>query len=358
MSDATDYFTLKRVGSNNSSLHDLSSPKTTPSTATNNSTAAIPAVYNNYDDEEGADEEEELILSLEEESSTFATGCTKSTSFVTRAVPHTDSFINELSKRLAQSEKKGGPVSQTSLSMRRSVPDLEQHSHPNHPHQPILTIPPISALPAACSMHHLVHHDRKSVPSSTSSPSLMKRSTTETSLHSINSSCNSSVLSSPRNNWHFNPWFSHLPPLSSTQEDSRQGSPPQDIRVKRARVLQELIATEKSYQADMELVQEIYYDTAVVSDYFSKLEIKQVFINLQEIIDFEKDFVYMLDQVGLEEHVVTIGAVFSAMVCFFFFHFLMFIAQSLKHNRRYIVWNTFMEIIVKDIKMQCANYKK
>jgi hypothetical protein len=320
MTDITDHFTLKRITSNNNSLHDLSSSKTTPSLASNNSTitATADCYYYDSDDQEYQDEEEEL-LSLEEESSMISAARSKAAALAIRAVPRTGSFVTELSKRLAQSEKKGEPVSQIipALSMRRSVPNLDQQQHP------ILATPPISTLPTASSMHHLVNNSRKSVPTSASSPSLMKRSTTCTSVHSMASSCNSSISTS-RSNWHFTQWFAHHPPLPNSssitfhtqQEDSNsniQRVSSHDA-VKRARVVQELISTEKSYQADMELVQEIYYNTAIMSDRFSKLEMKQIFINLLDIIAFEKDFVGMLDETCLEQEVITIGAAFSAMV--------------------------------------------
>ncbi|KAI9252793.1 hypothetical protein EDC94DRAFT_525629 [Helicostylum pulchrum] len=137
-------------------------------------------------------------------------------------------------------------------------------------------------------MHHIVN--RKSVPNSSSSPSLVippamiKRSTTGTSISSSNSSVSAS--SNKRNNWHFTHWFSH-PPLPSSLTTTVESQQPQPSASKRARIIQELISTEKNYQTDMELIKEIYYDEA--HQVFSKIEIKHIFINLLDIISFEKE---------------------------------------------------------------------
>jgi hypothetical protein len=369
MSDITDHFTLRQITSNNSPLHDLSSSKTAPSFTSHNSGFTTTIEFYDYDDEEEQDEEEEL-LSLEEETSMLASARSKAAALAIRAVPRTGSFVTELSKRLAQSEKKGEPISQIipTLSMRRSVPNLDLHHH----HHPILATPPISTLPTVNSMHHLANHQsRKSVPTSTSSPSLMKRSTTITSVHSIASSCNSSTMSASRSNWHFTQWFTNQPlppppppPLPTSSNISFQAQQDSPIKrsltshdaTKRARVVQELIATEKSYQADMELVQEIYYDTAVASNLFSKLEMKQIFINLLDIIAFEKDFVRILNEGCSEDKPITVGDAFSAMV-----------KKKkkkkkkdvkLKHYSRCILWSKFMQNTVKNMKMQCLNCKK
>ncbi|KAI9482857.1 MAG: Dbl homology domain-containing protein [Benjaminiella poitrasii] len=65
---------------------------------------------------------------------------------------------------------------------------------------------------------------------------------------------------------------------------------------KRSCVIQEMISTERRYQADMELVKEIYYDQAWLRDppLFSKLEMKQIFVNLPDIVAFEKKFMSLL----------------------------------------------------------------
>ena len=221
-------------------------------------------------------------------------------------VPRTGSFVNELDKRLEISKKKGEPVSQiiphNDLTLRKSAPNLTLDV--------ILPPPKIPMTPALKS--------RKSVPTSASSPSLVlppsiKRSTTNSSVHSMSS--NSSIStnqSTPSNHnkkniWHFHNWFSHPPLPSSMTHIPTSMHVPQPSAEKRARVLHELVSTEKLYQTDMELIKEIFYDNAFEA--FTKLEVKQIFVNLLEIIAFEKDFITLL-----EDTEITIDLAFSFMV--------------------------------------------
>lgn len=64
----------------------------------------------------------------------------------------------------------------------------------------------------------------------------------------------------------------------------------------------------------MELIQEVYLDDTV----FSKIEIKQIFINLLDIIAFEKEFVQLLESCQQDEYQneteMTIGIAFSMMM--------------------------------------------
>lgn len=292
ISDLSDHFPLKRNHS------DLPASKTTPSLwSSSNGSSTTAEEYEKYgdeeDDEDDQDEEDE-----EEEDEDDDDEILVIPNLGIRAVPRTGSFVTELSKRLAISEKKGEPVSHTILSMRRSAPNFEEPS-----------------LPVTTSMHHIVN--RKSVPNSSSSPSLVippamiKRSTTGTSISSSNSSVSAS--SNKRNNWHFTHWFSH-PPLPSSLTTTVESQQPQPSASKRARIIQELISTEKNYQTDMELIKEIYYDEA--HQVFSKIEIKHIFINLLDIISFEKEFLSILDSACCEqESEITIGTAFSIMVC-------------------------------------------
>ncbi|GAA5795249.1 hypothetical protein HPULCUR_000604 [Helicostylum pulchrum] len=291
ISDLSDHFPLKRNHS------DLPASKTTPSLwSSSNGSSTTAEEYEKYgdeeDDEDDQDEEDE-----EEEDEDDDDEILVIPNLGIRAVPRTGSFVTELSKRLAISEKKGEPVSHTILSMRRSAPNFEEPS-----------------LPVTTSMHHIVN--RKSVPNSSSSPSLVippamiKRSTTGTSISSSNSSVSAS--SNKRNNWHFTHWFSH-PPLPSSLTTTVESQQPQPSASKRARIIQELISTEKNYQTDMELIKEIYYDEA--HQVFSKIEIKHIFINLLDIISFEKEFLSILDSACCEqESEITIGTAFSIMM--------------------------------------------
>ncbi|CEP14557.1 hypothetical protein [Parasitella parasitica] len=280
--DLSDHLSLKRNITNTSSLVDLPNSKTAPSLWSNNSSSTttddIPVEMN--DEEECEEDEEEDIISTVVSVASISSG-----------VPRTGSFVNELSKRLIQSGKKGEPVSHittatsintvsatSTTSIRRSAP-LDE---------------PI--FPVATPIQYI----RKSVPASTSSPSLLKRSTTGTSVHSMISNNTPTGMD----------WKRYSPPLPLPDQPPLTRS----SALKRARVVQELIATEKSYKADMELIQEIYLDDQV----FSKLEIKQIFINLLDIIAFEKEFVQLLESCQQDDYhnesEMTIGIAFSMMM--------------------------------------------
>jgi hypothetical protein len=81
-------------------------------------------------------------------------------------------------------------------------------------------------------------------------------------------------------------------------------------------VIQELLYTERNYRTDMELVKEVYYDTA--HTVLSKLEIKQVFLNLLDVLTFEYEFLELLEVAcGQDEYVkehLTLGLAFQKMV--------------------------------------------
>lgn len=103
-------------------------------------------------------------------------------------------------------------------------------------------------------------------------------------------------------------WFSTPPSLPPIPSKKKPTSPE-----KRARVIKELIETEKSYQSDMELVQEIYCDHGPLS----KLEKKQVFVNLTDIIMFEKEFTRSLCQiVDDDNNVGLLCQIFTNMVIY------------------------------------------
>lgn len=67
--------------------------------------------------------------------------------------------------------------------------------------------------------------------------------------------------------------------------------------MKRAKVVQELIETERSYQNDMMIVKEVYYDRACASTSpLDKSDVKTLFSNLLDITRFEDEFVTRLEQ--------------------------------------------------------------
>ncbi|KAG0193849.1 hypothetical protein DFQ28_003001 [Apophysomyces sp. BC1034] len=73
-------------------------------------------------------------------------------------------------------------------------------------------------------------------------------------------------------------------------------SPSSDKFVKRFRIIQELVETEKIYQRDMKLIKEIYYDPACASDSpLNKNDVRRVFSNLLAIIKLEDELVPRLE---------------------------------------------------------------
>ncbi|KAK4513226.1 uncharacterized protein ATC70_013021 [Mucor velutinosus] len=288
LTDLSDHLSLKRI-TNTSSLVDLPNSATALSLWSNNSSSTA------TEDQPIEIEEEEDDMDDEEESISTVV----STLSVLSVVPRTGSFVNDLSKRLAQSGKKGELVSHITTATNSNTMSAST---------PIRRSAPLDELlfPMTASMQYI----RKSVPASTSSPSLLKRSTTGTSVHSMMSN-NSSTMMDWK--WYASSASSSCPP-PPTPPLPDQSPLTRSSALKRARVVQELISTEKSYQADMELIQEVYLDDTV----FSKIEIKQIFINLLDIIAFEKEFVQLLESCQQDEYQnkaeMTIGIAFSTMM--------------------------------------------
>lgn len=74
-------------------------------------------------------------------------------------------------------------------------------------------------------------------------------------------------------------------------------------KVKRAKVIKELIDTERSYQNDMVVVKEVYYDHACTSTSpLDKSDVKTLFSNLLDITQFEDEFVSRLTQATCVDH--------------------------------------------------------
>lgn len=219
----------------------------------------------------------------------------------TKTVPRTGSFANELSQRLAQSERKGESINHMIPS---SASLLTIHSRKSAPptHTSHFDEPPVPT----------VHYARKGVPNSTSSPSLIKRSMTITSLSSFES-----TTSSYQTTKTWTPaWLQPPPPSEPLPTEIPVLT--RSSAIKRTKVVQELFNTERNYQADMKLVQEIYYDTA--HEVLSKLEMKGIFINLLEILEFEQEFLDLLEQAcekddyDQQDHQMTVGIAFNTMV--------------------------------------------
>ncbi|KAI8391115.1 uncharacterized protein BYT42DRAFT_555674 [Radiomyces spectabilis] len=85
---------------------------------------------------------------------------------------------------------------------------------------------------------------------------------------------------------------------TSIRSSSIVSNPLEENEIKRERVIQELFLTEKSYQKDVALIKEIYYDQirTLPSTFFTIADIKLVFSNLLAILDFEKDFIERLTE--------------------------------------------------------------
>ncbi|KAG2184031.1 hypothetical protein INT44_009042, partial [Umbelopsis vinacea] len=66
--------------------------------------------------------------------------------------------------------------------------------------------------------------------------------------------------------------------------------------MKRYNVIKELVETERTYRNDMILLKEVYYDGALAaSSPIDKADVKQLFSNLPTIVDFETEFLALLE---------------------------------------------------------------
>jgi hypothetical protein len=75
--------------------------------------------------------------------------------------------------------------------------------------------------------------------------------------------------------------------------------------------VQELVDTEKTYQSDMNVLNEVYYEGACQADEFKKPDIRQLFSNLEDIIELESTFVVLLESSYKQD---TIGTTFRETV--------------------------------------------
>lgn len=73
---------------------------------------------------------------------------------------------------------------------------------------------------------------------------------------------------------------------------------------KRTKVIDELLETERAYQKDMSLLKSIYYDGAVNAG-LSKADVRHLFSNLTDIVEFEKTFVTLLEHSCQQDSVGT-----------------------------------------------------
>lgn len=149
-------------------------------------------------------------------------------------------------------------------------------------------------------------------------------SRTGTGNSSIASTASSSQNSTTGRRWNLTSWFSHqqqqqqqqleheqLKKSIRRQDDTEASSigtlSPQitgPTTDKRYKVIQELLETEKAYQRDMGLLKEIYYDGAHHAG-LTKLDIRHLFSNLIEIVEFEHTFVALLESSCEQDSVGT-----------------------------------------------------
>lgn len=152
-------------------------------------------------------------------------------------------------------------------------------------------------------------------------PVMISRTTTGNSsmISSTSTSSQNSSSTHSKRGWHISSWFSNQQqqqqqtehenlknsitrPNSASELTSLSpevtGSTP-----KRYKVIQELLETERTYQKDMLLLKEIYYDQA--TSCLSKSDVRHLFSNLQDIVDFERTFVTLLDHSCEQDSVGT-----------------------------------------------------
>ncbi|KAL0090872.1 hypothetical protein F4703DRAFT_1790823 [Phycomyces blakesleeanus] len=253
-----------------------------------------------------------------DEESPRAISWTSSVSPVT--VPRTGSFVAELSRRLEQAERMAEPVRQ----IKPASPHPTKLKFPNESH---LAIPPPST-----NTHRSTSLSTLRLP--------LPRSATGTSVNSMTSTSSNSSGTS-RRAWPYGSamasWLSgssssddlqlSIPSGHVTNSSSRRSlfpnmiltasppsypSDPSDLPpvspdlldgpeltalpTKRARVVQEILETERTYATDMRLVKEIYYDKAFESHSpLNPLDVRHIFSNLLDILALESDFLPLLE---------------------------------------------------------------
>lgn len=138
-------------------------------------------------------------------------------------------------------------------------------------------------------------------------PSVIPR--TETGNSSIvSTSSTTSSQNSFKRGWHTNMisnWFNNTNNSHQQQQETLRNSirrPPEtlDLTVspqltgsKRKNIMTELLETERNYQKDMLLLRDIYYEQALLC--LPKSDVRHLFSNLLDIVEFEKSFVAVLE---------------------------------------------------------------
>jgi hypothetical protein len=160
-------------------------------------------------------------------------------------------------------------------------------------------------------------------------PTMVSRTTTGNSsiLSSTSTSSQNSNSTNSKRGWNISSWFSNqqqqlqmeqheilknsIRRPDSTENEYESISPQLTGNLdKRTKVIQELLETEKAYQKDMSLLKMIYYDEAYNAG-FSKSDIRHLFSNLIDIVEFEKTFVTLLEHSCEQD---SVGTCFREMV--------------------------------------------
>ncbi|KAF7725435.1 hypothetical protein EC973_009609 [Apophysomyces ossiformis] len=106
-------------------------------------------------------------------------------------------------------------------------------------------------------------------------------------------------------------------PSSPTSPPPSSISVATDTSIRRFRIIQELLETEKAYHEDMKLVKEVYYDPAIASHSpLTQQDVRRVFSNLLGILELEDEFVPRLEMACQSScgDDITIGGVFRDMM--------------------------------------------
>ncbi|KAG0180166.1 hypothetical protein DFQ29_001144 [Apophysomyces sp. BC1021] len=252
--------------------------------------------------------------------------------------PRTNSFVTELSQRLEQTET-------TAPSRRTSVRPSDARLVKKTSNSSLKGIPSTNSS----STLHIPFIARTLTGNSTASTSSTSSTATSPSKRAwqYGTAITSWLTGSSVDDHQHNrlkdsitivskePVMDQYPALSSS-ETSISGSLPvspqlsgkdQHKVIKRSKVMQELVDTEKVYQRDMNLLKEIYYDQArAVGSPFQKADVKTLFANLPDIVELEVTFVTLLEDACLmtgdkriaapaDDHDdTTVGMVFREMM--------------------------------------------
>ncbi|GAN04312.1 hypothetical protein MAM1_0060c03772 [Mucor ambiguus] len=161
-------------------------------------------------------------------------------------------------------------------------------------------------------------------------PGMISRTATGNSsiISSTSTSSQNSTSTSSKRGWHISSWFTsqqqqqqeqHEQLKNSIRRSDSNGMADMDTldplspeitgsssiaTSKRTKVIDELLETEKAYQKDMSLLKSIYYDGAMNAG-LSKAEVRHLFSNLTEIVEFEKTFVTLLEHSCEQDSVGT-----------------------------------------------------